>query len=55
MFFYQETPEQLFIRLDAPSTGLDQAEAARRSEKQGLNLLQEKKKPSTWLLFLGQF
>ena len=55
MFFYQETPEQLFIRLDALPTGLDQAEAARRSEKHGLNLLQEKKKQSTWLLFLGQF
>jgi Ca2+-transporting ATPase len=55
MFFYKETPEQLFIRLDALPTGLDQAEAARRSEKHGLNLLQEKKKQSTWLLFLGQF
>lgn len=55
MFFYQETPEQLFIRLDAPPTGLDEAEAARRSEKHGPNLLQEKKKTSTWLLFLGQF
>jgi P-type Ca2+ transporter type 2C len=55
MFFYQETPEQLFIRLDARPTGLDEAEAARRSEKHGPNLLQEKKKQSTWLLFLGQF
>lgn len=55
MFFYQETPEQLFIRLDALPTGLDEAEALRRSEKQGPNLLQEKKKKSTWLLFFGQF
>ena len=55
MVFYQESPEQLFIRLDAQPTGLDEAEALRRGEKQGPNLLQEKKKKAVWLLFLGQF
>ena len=55
MFFYQESPEQLFIRLDARPSGLDEAEALQRSEKQGPNLLQEKKKKAVWLLFLGQF
>jgi Ca2+-transporting ATPase len=55
MFFYQESPEQLFIRLDARPSGLDEAEALQRSEKQGPNLLQEKKKKAVWLLFLDQF
>jgi hypothetical protein len=50
MFFYQESPEQLFIRLDALPTGLDEAVALHRSEKQGPNLLQEKKKKAVWLL-----
>ncbi|MFM2249166.1 MAG: hypothetical protein RLZZ358_93 [Bacteroidota bacterium] len=55
MFFYQESPEQLFIRLDARPTGLDEAEALRRNQNQGPNLLHEKKKKSGWFLFLDQF
>lgn len=55
MFFYQESPEQLFIRLDARPTGLDEEEALLRSKQLGPNLLQEKKKKATWLIFLDQF
>ena len=55
MFFYQESPEQLFIRLDARPTGLNEAEALRRNQNQGPNLLHEKKKKSGWLLFIDQF
>jgi Ca2+-transporting ATPase len=55
MFFYQDSPEQLFIRLDARPTGLNEAEALRRNQNQGPNLLHEKKKRSGWLLFLDQF
>jgi len=55
MFFYQDSPEQLFIRLDARPTGLNEAEALRRNQNQGPNLLHEKKKKSGWLLFIDQF
>jgi Ca2+-transporting ATPase len=42
-------------KLDTPEEGLSRAEAARRLEKYGPNILKEEKKISPWEIFFGQF
>ena len=52
---YNETVEDLYKRLDTCENGLTEEEAKKRLERDGENKLNERKKKSNIVLFLGQF
>ncbi|MDO4375792.1 MAG: cation-translocating P-type ATPase [bacterium] len=53
--YYNETVEDLYIKMGTPKTGLTNEEAQRRLLKNGENKLTERKKKSNLLLFIEQF
>lgn len=52
---YQQTPEELYQKLDACPEGLSAETAAKHLEQYGKNAIAEAKKTPTWLIFLEQF
>lgn len=52
---YNESIEELYQRLETSKNGLTEEEAKKRLEKYGENKLEEAKKKSNFVLFLGQF
>ena len=52
---YNEKVEELYKRLETNINGLSEIEAKKRLERDGENKLEERKKKSNLMLFLGQF
>ena len=52
---YNETVEEIYIRLNTNKKGLTEEEAKKRLDRDGENKLIERKKKSSFMLFLGQF
>lgn len=52
---YNEKVEELYKRLETNINGLSEIEAKKRLERDGQNKLEERKKKSSLMLFLGQF
>lgn len=55
MAVYNEKVEDLYKRLETNINGLSEIEAKKRLERDGQNKLEERKKKSSLMLFLGQF
>ena len=53
--YFSKTTEEVFSELETSSSGLSYVAAKRKLEKDGKNLLVEKKKKSGFVKFLGQF
>ena len=53
--YFSKTTEEVFSELETSSSGLSYVAAKRKLEKDGKNLLAEKKKKSGFVKFLGQF
>lgn len=53
--WYRKEIEEVFDILETSPSGISSAEAKKRASVHGLNRIEEKKKKSPFLLFLGQF
>lgn len=52
---YNEKVEELYKRMETNVNGLSEVEAKKRLERDGENKLEERKKKSNFVLFIGQF